>query len=166
MLMICAWCGKELLSDESESAENIISHGICSLCRLELTKYKRRKTKEILDSIIEPVFLVDSGGTVIIGNKSAAKMLNKDDTHIENYLSGDVFECSFASKGGCGNTIHCKTCAVRNTIMNTLKSGKGSKNVPAFQLIKTDKGVKKMKYLISTEVSGNNVLLRIDDISE
>ncbi len=165
MKRICAWCGKILEIDKTCSDDSILSHGICSLCRLEITNYKPRKTKDILDSLLEPVFLVDSTGTIITANKSAAKLLNKEDSDIENRLGGDVFECSYASEGGCGNTVHCMTCAVRNTVMDTLKNGKNYEKVPAFQSIKTDNGAITMKFLISTEISGSNVLLRIDDVS-
>lgn len=64
---------------------------------------------------------------------------------------------------GCGQTIHCKSCTIRNSVMDTLNTGISHTNVPAY----LDKSLsKKTKYLITTEKAGDAVLLRIDELSD
>jgi hypothetical protein len=78
-------------------------------------------------------------------------------------MGGDAFECSYAKQDlGCGKSIHCKTCAIRNTVMDTLESGHGFDKVPAFQSIDTPNGETIIKFIITTEKVGEHILLRID----
>lgn len=165
MKRVCAWCKRDLGSNENYEVEGDITHGMCSLCAIRLTTGEARSLKQILNCVEEPVFVLDHDRFVKAANDRALEMLGKDDAHIENQLGGDVFECSYASlEGGCGNTIHCKTCAIRNIITETLATGSGYKHVPAYQNISTADGEKILKFLISTEKVGERILLRIDDV--
>ena len=83
---------------------------------------------------------------------------------MENHLGGDVLGCSYANLAeGCGRTEHCKTCAIRNIVMDTLANGKGYKNVPAYQSVQTGDGLRIRRYFVSTEKVEEYILLRIDD---
>lgn len=167
MRRICAWCKKELLPREDMATEKEITHGICSVCSLKFTSDVTRTTREILDLIAEPVLLVDSMGIVRSANESGLKLLGKNLDTIENQLGGDVFECAYAKQPeGCGRTEHCKTCAIRNVLMDTLTQGRSYHRVPAFQKIRTPGGEKIMRFYISTERVGEQILLRIDDVAE
>ncbi|MDY6831383.1 MAG: hypothetical protein SWC96_06000 [Thermodesulfobacteriota bacterium] len=167
MKQVCAWCGKALGSDEAYASDGDISHGICSQCAIKLSGFEPRTAKEVLDYVQEPVFVFNPDGVVTGANHSGLEMLGKNMEEIENALGGDAFECSYADEeGGCGNTLHCKTCSIRNTVMDTLATGKGYKNVPAFQSIKTEAGIKILKFYISTEKVGESILLRIDSVSD
>jgi hypothetical protein len=115
----------------------------------------------------EPVFVIDSNGVVKGTNNGGLEMLQKEMEEIENELGGDAFECSYArSEGGCGNTVHCKTCAIRNIVMDTLSTGQAYKKVPAFQSIDTSEGAKILRFYISTEKLGECILLRIDKVMD
>lgn len=165
MECICAWCNKTLSSAEEFEADGVITHGICSSCALELTKDSPRTTREILRLIREPIFVVNSDTVVKAANSSAAELLNKQAADLEENLPGDALECTFSKTGkGCGKTIHCKTCTVRNTITDTINSGACYNNVPAYQNIDTPDGPKVMRFSISTEKVGEMILLRIDDL--
>jgi len=165
MKRICAWCKKELKVNEKYFSDGNITHGICSLCAIDFTKDGIRTAREILDLINEPVFVIDSMNVVKTANKSGLKMLKKELSEIENELGGDAFEFTYANlDGGRGNTVHCKTCAIRNIVIDTLNNGYGYKNVPAYQNVNTLDGEKVMKYHISTEKLDDVVLLRIDNI--
>lgn len=167
MNRICAWCKKELPEDRMRENTGLITHGICSVCLLKMTEYEPRAVGTILDYINEPVFIVDSTGTIQGANKSAQAMTGKSPLEIENIPGGNVFECSYSKEeGGCGNTIHCIACAVRNTVMDTLKTGKSYSSVPAFQSIDTPAGTRLIKFIISTEKTGEHILLRIDSASD
>jgi hypothetical protein len=166
MKKVCAWCQRILGQDEAFSSDGCISHGICSLCAIKVTSYQARTIQGILDFLREPVFVIDNEGVVKAANRSGLKMLGKDLSEVENELGGDAFECVYAKKeGGCGKTVHCKTCAIRNIVMDTLSTGTGYVNVPAFQNINTREGPRIMKFYISTEKVGESIFLRIDEVS-
>lgn len=167
MRRICAWCKKVLSPREDRGTEQEITHGICSRCALNFTSSIPRKLKDLLDLISEPVVLVDAMGIVKAANESGLRLLGKDLAAIEEHPGGQVFECSYSSlPGGCGHTVHCTTCAIRNILMDTLAQGRGYSKVPAFQKIRTPSGERIMRYYISTEKIGNQILLRIDDVAD
>jgi hypothetical protein len=167
MRRICAWCKKELSPREDRGTEQEITHGICSLCALKFTYNVPRTLKDMLDLISEPVLMVDSGGVVKAANESGLNMLGKDLGTVADQLGGNVLECAFASlPEGCGRTVHCKTCAIRNILMDTLAHGHGYVRVPAFQKIRTPTGERIIRYYISTEKIGDRILLRIDDAAK
>lgn len=167
MRRICAWCKKELTPREDMGTESEITHGICSVCALKFTSSIPKTVKAMLDFIDEPVLIVDSMGIVKTANESGLKLLGKDIDSIENHLGGDALECSYAMlPEGCGKTEHCRTCAIRNVLMDTLTHGHSYKKVPAYQKIKTPNGERIMRFYISTERVGEQILLRIDDVEE
>ena len=163
----CAWCNENLMPNEDYTSEGDISHGICTQCAIKLTSSNPRTAKKLLRLVREPVFVIDSDGIMKAANDSGLKMLGKDTDEIEDVLGGDAFECSYASlEGGCGNTEHCKTCTIRNAVMDTLSTGKGYSNIPAFQSINTSEGPKILRFYISTEKVEECILLRIDKAVE
>ena len=165
MRRVCGWCNKDLIAKEEYASEGDITHGICSQCAIKVTSFECRTAKQLLDYVEEPVFIINSDGVIKGANKSGLVMLGKDMEKIKNELGGDVFECSYASSdGGCGNSVHCKTCAIRNIVMDTLSTGQGYKNVPAFQSINTSDGTRILRFYISTEKIEEIILLRIDNV--
>jgi len=156
----CAHRKREI--DDGPSAGSI-TRALCPACALEMTRATPRTAGEILNAMNVPVFLIDSDGVLRGANRSAADLLNKALPDIENQMGGDAFECSYAKHaGGCGKTIHCKTCAIRNIVLDTLASGYGFDKVPAFQSIDTPAGPSITRFVITTEKVGEQVLLRID----
>jgi len=86
---------------------------------------------------------------------------------VEDRLAGEVVECVYSDfPGGCGRTEHCEACTIRNSLDETVGSGRSLKRVPAYQYIKTPDGIRRKTISISTEKKGSYVLLRIDDIDE
>ena len=167
MRRICAWCKKELSPLEDMGTDKEITHGICSPCALKFTRNVSKTTKEILDIINEPVLVVDSVGVVKTANDKGLELLGKDLDAIEEHLGGEVLECTYARlPEGCGRTEHCKTCAIRNVLMDTLLNDRSYSKVPAYQKIKTPSGDRIMRFFISTEKVGEHILLRIDDIED
>ncbi|MFC1640347.1 hypothetical protein ACFL3B_06255 [Gemmatimonadota bacterium] len=167
MRRICAWCKRELapLTPDSVS-DGPISHGICDDCATLLNSDPRRSAGDFLEGLKEAVFLVGGGGRVVSANSAARAVVGKELTVIEDMLAGDVFECANADlPGGCGKTQHCKACAIRNSVTETLATGKSVERVPAYQLKKAANGVQAKRYLISTERVGTSVMLRIDEVA-
>lgn len=163
---ICAWCNTKIKEDDQlNDPEKRISHGICDSCFGKMVAQKAEDLVTFLDTIKTPIFLVDKNVKMISANKEGQRLVRKDLDHIEGTLGGDVFDCANSKlPGGCGSTIHCKSCTVRRAVMDTMDTGKSSYEIPAF----LDHGVpgeeKKVSYLISTEKKGDSVFLRIDDV--
>ena len=167
MRRICAWCKKELTPREDMGTESEITHGICSVCALRFSSTVPKTVKTMLDLIDEPVLVIDSHGIVKCANEKGLRLMGKDLDTVENQLGGDALECSYAKlPEGCGRTEHCRTCAVRNVLLDTLTHGCSYARVPAYQKIRTSSGDRIMRFHISTEKVGEQILLRIDDIEE
>lgn len=101
------------------------------------------------------------------GNRVGFDMLKKKPEEVEGELGGDAFGCRHANlPGGCGSTVHCKTCTIRMTVMDTLQSGKSHIRVPAYPDLHHMTGENRIRFLITTERVGEAVLLRIDDVGQ
>lgn len=167
MRRICAWCKKELATGTAGGgADEPISHGICDDCATQLNSDPRRSAWDFLESLKDAVFLVGRGGRIVSANSAARAVVGKELAVIADHLGGDVFECANADlPGGCGKTQHCKACAIRNSVNETLVTGTSVVRVPAYQNIKTVGGIQQKRFLISTERVGDAVMLRIDDVA-
>jgi PAS domain-containing protein len=166
--VICAWCRKEMQGETSqdETSENRISHSLCDSCRDRFFKVDTQNTLDDLLNILEaPVLVVDEQGDIVTGNKKALQMLNKSLDEVKGFKGGDVMECAHAAlPGGCGNTIHCAACTIRNNVMHTFETGISKINKQAYLNKRRTDGVEKIRFIISTEKVSDFVLLRIDDV--
>lgn len=166
MKRVCAWCKTEMGIVPLESlSDEIITHGICEECKNKVLGPRRFALMDFLDSLAAPVVVVDATGSVNSANKQARELLQKELPDIEGFKGGDVFECAFAKDPrGCGNTIHCDACTIRNTVMDTFSSGKSHLETPAYLILGTPDSNQKIQFLISTEKVKDVVLLRIDKV--
>ena len=160
----CAWCNQEIGQKESiHKSEAAITHGICEECTKKVLLELGEDLSDFLDSLKAPIVLVDKMGTIKTANKQAQTFFEKDLSQIEGFKGGEVFECMYAElPEGCGNTIHCSGCTIRNTVMDTFQTGKCNINIPAYLNTKTSDDYTKIAYFISTERVAGIVLLRID----
>jgi hypothetical protein len=166
---ICSWCNREIDSadDRSVSEDAPISHGICPDCVRQIFSHKRKDLSSFLDQFAGPVFLLNAEGRVITANEQGFAALRKKPEEVEGQLGGDAFDCKYAGlQDGCGKTIHCKTCTIRNTVTDTFRTGESHIKVPAYPDLSHITGENRIRFLISTEKQGEAVLLRIDEISE
>jgi len=167
MARICVRCKRQLQPQEEYRTEKIITQGLCTLCTKQFIHDVPETIREVLNNISEPVLIIDSRGIVMTANDGGMRLLGKGRSEIEGNLGGDVFCCAFASlPEGCGRTDHCRTCAIRNIVMDTLVRGIGYSNVPAFQNIRTPHGERIMRFHVSTEKVEDQILLRIDNVME
>jgi hypothetical protein len=169
MKQVCAWC-KKIIGGDSNSSESDnapISHGICQECVRMFFAGKIMPLSDYLESFAGAVLLVNSDARVMGANSRGLSLLGKKLEQVEGQLGGDAFECRYASlPGGCGQTIHCKTCTIRQTVTHTMTSGQSHERVPAYPDLHHISGDKRLKFFISTEKMGDAVLLRIDEVSE
>ena len=166
MIRICAWCGKNMGAAPSDvHAETIITHGVCAACLNKLFGEEGVELQVFLDSLAVPVVVVDATVTVKTANRPARALLHKEAPDIEGYKGGDVFECAHAKQPeGCGYTIHCSGCVIRQTVTDTFRSGRSHLKVPACLQNGTPADHEQVNLLISTEKVGGVVLLRMDEV--
>ncbi len=166
MKRVCAWCNKDmgtlLVGGQSQ---NIITHGICEECANKIFTRIGLKSESFLDDLAAPVLVVDEIGRTISANRLARVLLKKDLQDTELYNIGDMFECANAAlPEGCGKTIHCSTCTIRSSVMDTFESGESKLEVKAYLHRGKSDNSEKIDLSISTEKINGVVLLRIDEI--
>lgn len=163
---ICYVCGVELGEPlEQHIPEVYVSHGICRTCLDRCMAGAGTGMDEFLDSLQAPVVVVDSDVRVVTANALAQKLLSKDLKEMDGQLAGEVFECSHAHEpGGCGHTLHCKSCMIRSSVTKTFQTGAPCIRLPACQDLDTFEGPRKIRFLVTTKKVGGAVLLRIDDL--
>ena len=164
---ICSYCEAELEPPVDDgNANETISHGICRPCVDHLMAGSGTLLQEFIDTIEIPVFVLGDNARVVSANKDAEKYLEKDASEMSGHLNGEVFDCiNHTLPGGCGQTEHCKTCTIRNSIEETYKSGKALKDVPAYLDLDNMGGTKRTAFKISTEKRNEVVLLNIEEVS-
>lgn len=166
MTRVCAWCKKTMGSTASDfHSAAIITHGICEECAAKFFGKLGVELNAFLDRIGVPVVVVDSKVSVKAANRQARALLQKNIPSSDDYMVGDAFECVHAKlPGGCGNTIHCSGCAIRNLVTDTYQTGMSHLKVPAYLNRETADDCRKVNLLISTEKVAGVVALRIDEV--
>jgi hypothetical protein len=167
MLGVCAWCKAEILCATVDGVDDgRITHGICSVCVVREFGDIGIPLSCFLDTLPMPVAVVDANGIVQLVNHAASKLVGKQQAEARGLLGGDVFGCVYAAlPQGCGNTLHCSACTIRNAVMETMNTGKFLHRVPAH--LKSGDNDNPVDYdlTITTEKSNGVVLLRIDAIA-
>jgi PAS domain-containing protein len=166
MKRICAWCGAAPEPNPVDDRDRSpITHGICPNCADEVLGQERRNLSEFLETLDDPVIVVDDDGVVVNANTRAQNLLNRDRDRIAGKRGGDIIECEHSrSPGGCGSTEHCRTgCVIRRSVTHTFSTGEALQGQTAYQMVFTSSGVNESRFVISTEKAGNLVLLRIDE---
>ncbi len=163
MKTVCSLCGTAL---EPARTGGLVADGICSSCLKDLLASARKPLQAFLDGLGVPILLLDDDARVRTANRQALELLRKDPAAVENHYIGDAIECVHAREpGGCGKTVHCKTCTVRRSVVDTYTTGRPLVRVPAYADIAMFAETKPIRYLISTEKIGELVMLRIDEAS-
>jgi len=68
-----------------------------------------------------PTFIVDEDLHILELNHAAADLLGPDATLAFNRKAGEALKCIHSFEGGCGKSPHCKDCAIRNTVGESLR---------------------------------------------
>lgn len=166
MRTACAWCGADM-GDDGKGGEEL-SHGICSDCSVFFLQNVDDATMGVfLDRLPVPVLVVDDDVRILDGNEAALRLVGRKREEAVGFHSGDVFECAFARlPGGCGKSLHCRGCAIRNSVGRTRSTGESVADVPCYLRQVTRKGEKWKRFLVSTARMGEIVLLKIVDAGE
>ena len=161
----CSWCKAELPTENGEPAR-VVTRSFCPACQEYFSSPRNPMSLgQFLNQIGVPVLVMDDDVRVLGFNEPARDLLGGRLDCCLGRFGGDVLECAYARlPGGCGNTEHCKACAIRRTVTATHATGDSKENVPAYQDIVTPVGTREVRFLISTEKVGSFVLLRIDEV--
>lgn len=133
MIVRCSYCNTDLCEKEPLDQKDI-SHTICDECFEYFNKQiTGQDLCEYLDRFEKPVLVVNQEGRVIAFNKLFSRTLGKSYRNLIGARGGEALECEYARlPEGCGNTVHCQTCTIRNTVEKTLITGESQIKVPAY----------------------------------
>jgi transcriptional regulator with PAS, ATPase and Fis domain len=132
MKVVCSYC-RTLLGEKEPLEDSTVSHGICGPCFDHYAQqWDGQSTGEFLDRFERPVVVVDTGARVIAINRAMAELQGIEDRDAVNMLGGELMECEHARlPQGCGRTLHCKACALRRVVNDTVHTGEPQHHVPA-----------------------------------
>jgi len=117
----------------------------------------------LLDSLEAPVLFVDKDGVVRDASPPALDAFRKDPSAVQGYLSGEVFECVHASEPeGCGRTIHCSGCTIRQAVNHTYETGEPRMRVPSTLKVGDPDAPESIRFYISTRRFGTLVYLLME----
>jgi PAS domain-containing protein len=144
MRVICSYCHvflRELPGGKSSD----VSHGMCEACDLHFERlWEGMHLGEYLDELPQAVVVIDADARVLAANAKATELLQRDPAAPRGLLTGDAMACAHSRlPGGCGKTIHCRECTIRNTVAKVAATGRPVKRVAAF--LKTDAGPRPLR---------------------
>ncbi len=162
----CALCNAPLDKPETEqnnAGPDLPRYDLCPQCEGQLFAQWGVPFQEYIDGLQAPVVITDDNIVLKAANRAACNLLNREAGQMTGLPSGLVFECEHASKPeGCGRTVHCSGCVIRNTVMDCYLSGRPHLRIPA-TLERGEPGeTTTERLLISTLRRDNVVLLKIE----
>jgi hypothetical protein len=142
----------------------MITHGICEKCADNLGFQMGVSLEKFLNSLPVPIIAIDNDCRLVNANRPALEMVGMDIFRCRGVLVGEVFECAYARlPGGCGKTIHCNGCVIRNSVRETWQTGRECIKVPAILNHHPTPVNGEPLFLISTKKVNDLVLLKIED---
>ncbi len=159
--IICSYCQRDC-GEKEPLTDTDISHTICPECLKHFrAQWAGMDFSKYLERFPFPVLIVDGDGRGIAANQILADALGKPRRELTGLLGGNVMECEFARlPGGCGRTVHCDVCTVRNAVMRTHATGEGEVRTPAF--VQRSDG--RVDLAITTEKIGDAVAITIEEM--
>jgi PAS domain-containing protein len=137
-----------------------LTHGMCRACGEHFgAQWAGISYGAYLERFPFPVVLVEGAGRVVAINRPACDFLGREPTDVIGLLGGEAMECARARlPGGCGKTVHCSTCTIRNSVTLTHRTGQAVTRAPA-RLRRSDRT---FDLLISTALAGKLVRVTIE----
>jgi PAS domain-containing protein len=121
--VVCAYCTRDLGVREP-LADTRTSHGMCADCEDYYSGQIGQRLGDFLDRLGTPVLVVDKDGRALAANRALALLVGKTPETLPGLLGGEVMDCERARlPGGCGKTVHCPACAIRNSVAATWADG-------------------------------------------
>jgi hypothetical protein len=159
MRVVCSFCRKEL-GTKPPLQDGSVTHGMCPACGEHFTAlWSGMGWDQYLQRFDFPVLMVEQDVRLVALNRPASDLLGRPAEALVGLLGGEALECSHSRlPEGCGRTVHCSTCAIRNAVTATHRTGKPSSRVPA--TLRRREGSRPL--LVSTALEGTLVRVTIE----
>jgi len=147
MHLICSYCNK-YIKEKKPFEVTRTTHGICPDCYFTLLKENEGLSfNDYLETFEVPVVILDSERRIVAANQAALGMIDKPIDRVVGLLGGEALECLHSKlPEGCGKTLHCETCTIKNLILKTIEKRISYHNEPVS--IETERG--RSDFLVST----------------
>ena len=147
MHVICSYCGK-YIKEKKPFEITKKTHGICLECFMPLmSQNKGLSYDEYLETFEHPVVAIDCRQRIAAANEAALTMMQRPLERVKGLLGGEALECRYSRlPEGCGGTIHCETCTIRNLVIRTAADQNSHYN----ELITMETETGKVSLLVST----------------
>ncbi len=149
MLVVCAYCRKTI--SDARGAATDVSHGMCQACAEHYEKmWNGMPLSDYLDTLPQPVIVMNGDGCVVAANQKLASMFGKDKAHFRGLMGGEAMACVYSLlPEGCGRTVHCRECTIRRAVDKVAKTGHPLKKVPAY--LQTKDGRVNLRISVATK---------------
>ncbi|MBW1868034.1 MAG: response regulator [Deltaproteobacteria bacterium] len=117
------------------------------------------------------MILVDEDRRVLKANQLALDFTERQYDEIVGLRGGEALRCIHATDpAGCGFGVNCEKCIVRNTVLDSLKTGNAHHNIEAPVQLSLSDGVVDLYFMLSTSplnIAGKkSVLVCLENITE
>jgi PAS domain-containing protein len=133
VLLVCSY-GRKTIRDERGGPACDVSHGMCPSCADHFERlWKGMPLSEYLDTLPQPVLVVNGDGCVVAANQKLAALFGRDRVELRGLRGGEAMACVHSRlPEGCGKTVHCRECTIRRAVAKVAKTGVAQKRVPAY----------------------------------
>lgn len=157
MNVLCSWCYNIFESPGFDDGQE----SICPGCRNWHQGASEHTIKGILEKLPVPVISLAADNTIISANTKASDVFNLTFEQSSEKKAGEHFNCENSRlPGGCGKTIKCMNCSIRNIILTTYLDGMPRENV-SVTIDTVDN--KKIRFTFSAVRVKGNVWIRFDE---
>ncbi|MFC1836109.1 PAS domain S-box protein [Thermodesulfobacteriota bacterium] len=164
---------EEALQKAHDELEKRVEERTAELARAnEALQHNERELSAIYHSAPLMMILLGQDHRILKANRAAVEGAGIHLPEVIGLRGGEFLKCVHAMDDprGCGFGVDCESCVLRNTLLNTFKTGKAHHRVEAPILIDRGDGPVEVHVLASTcpvEVLGErNVLVSVEDITE
>lgn len=160
MKVVCSYCRKDL-GRKPPLGDGGVTHVMCPECGAYFgAQWRGMSYPEYVSRFPYPVVLLEGEVRVVAINAPACDLLGRRPSEVIGLLGGEALECAHARlPGGCGKTVHCPACAIRNTVTATHRTGRATDRAPA-TLRRRDGQV--LSLLVSTRLEGQVVRVVVE----
>lgn len=133
MKIVCSHCRKVLR--EQEPGDAGLSHGMCVDCSDHFGRlWRGMSISEYLDEIPVPILVVDGTRVRVAGaNRTVAAALGVSREQLVGLRGGEAMACKHSRlPEGCGETVHCRECTLRRSVLEVARTGQTLSRVEAF----------------------------------
>jgi hypothetical protein len=159
MHVVCSYCRRDM-GTKPPLQDGGVTHGMCPPCGEHFgALWRGMSYGQYLERFRFPVILVEGEGRLVAVNTPACEALGRCASEMIGLLGGEAMECAHSRlPEGCGRTVHCSTCTIRNTVTRTQRTGEAMYQVPAT----LTRSAQSMPLLISTAMEGPLVRVIIE----